>query len=110
MAPSTIPLLGSQGAWTSVSTNVIAVAMAPPEPIHIAGFSRGNSTSATHTIEVSTSRVQVLPAQEQMGPIENVLPHSTPDIVAIAPGGAQPSLLMEYTHDANGYWRDAMDI
>ena len=110
MAPSTIPLLGSQGAWTNVSTNVNAVAMAPPKPIHVAGFSRGNSTSATHTTEASTSRVQVLPVQEQMGPTESVPPHSTPSIVAIAPGGAQPRLLTKYTQDADEYWRDAMDI
>ena len=45
-----------------------------------------------------------------MGPTENVPPHSTPDIVAIGSGGAQPSILTEYTQDADGYWRDAMDI
>ena len=54
--------------------------------------------------------VQVLPAQEQMGPTKNVPPHSTPDIVAIGSGGAQPSILTEYTQDADGYWRDAMNI
>ena len=97
VAPFTISLLGSQGAWTSVSTNVNAVAMAPPEPIHVARFFRSNSTSATHTTEASTSRVQVLPAQEQMGPTKNVPPHSTPGIVAIAHGGAQPRLFTEYT-------------
>ena len=97
VAASTIPLLGKQGVWTGVSTNVNAVAMAPPEPIHVAGFSGGSSTSATHTTEASTSHVQVLPNQEQMDPTENVPPHSTPDIVAIGSGGAQPSILTEYT-------------
>ena len=110
MATSTISLLGKQGVWIGVSTNVNAVAIAPPEPIHVAGFSRGSSTSATRVTEASTNRIQVLPAQEQMGPTENVPPHSTSGIVAIGSGGGQPSILTEYTQDADGYWRDAMDI
>ena len=110
MAAPTIPLLGKHGVWTGVSTNVNVVAMDPPKPIHVARFSGGNSTSAMHMIKASTSRVQVLPALKQMGPIESVPLHNTPDIVAIASGSAQPSILTEYTQDADGYWRDAMDI
>ena len=55
-------------------------------------------------IEASTSRVQVLPAPEQMGPTESVPPHSTPGFVSIESGGAQPSILTEYTQNADGYW------
>ena len=104
VAASTIPLLGEHGVWTGVSTNVNAVAMAPPETIHVARFFGSSSTFATHMTEASTNRVQVLPALEQMGPIESVPLHSMPNIVAIAFGGAQPSILTEYTQDADGYW------
>ena len=50
------------------------------------------------------------PAPKQMGPIESVPPHSTPGFVVIGSSGAQPSILTEYTQDADGYWWDAMDI
>ena len=35
VAASTISLLGKQGVWTDVFTNVNTAAMAPPEPIHV---------------------------------------------------------------------------
>ena len=104
MAASTIPLLGKQGVWTGVSTNINAVVMAPPQLIHVVGFSGGSNTSATHMTEASTNRVLVFPAPEQMGPTESVPLHSTHDFVAIGSGGAQPSILTECTQDADGYW------
>ena len=107
---SVIPLLGEQGARTGVSTNVNIVAMGPLEPVAIARLSRGSKTSATHTTEASTSHAVVVPLAAPTDPPKDVPPHIMASTIAIALGDAESSRLTEYTHDANGYWRNAIDI
>ena len=96
-----VPLLGEQGA--RVSTNVNTVATGPLEIIAVAGLFGGSKTSATHTTEASTNHAIVVPVAAPTDPTKDVLPHIVAGTVAIAPGNAQRSLLIEYTQDADGY-------
>ena len=107
---SVVPLLSEQGARTGVSTNVNTVAMGLLEPVAVAGLSGGSKTLATHTTEASTSHAVVMPLAAPTDPPKDVPPHTLASTIAIVPGDAERGRLTEYTLDANGYWRDAMDI
>ena len=107
---SIVPLLGEQGARTGLSTNVNTMAMGPLEPVAVARLSGGSKTSTTHTTEAFTNHAVVVPFAAPTNPPNDVPPHTAASTVAIAPGDAERSLLTEYTHDADGYWRDAMDM
>ena len=86
------------------------MAMGPLETVTVVELSGGSKTSATHTTEASTSHAVVLPLATPTDPPKDVPPHIVANTIAITPGNAERGLVTEYIHDADGYWRDAMDI